>query len=93
MPASQRKMPGLKPDITAIAKHRSDTLQWYFTVSETDTVTDAQSDPLDLDPGVVAVKECTVLRACVLNQDQTVIGKFNTGVKTRYRHLIKNQIG
>jgi len=88
----QWKMPGFKPGFAATSKHCSKTLQWYFAVAKTDTVTDAQRGPHDLYPGIVPVEECAIVRTGVLYADKAVISQFNAGMQTRYCRLLKHQI-
>jgi len=81
-PLSQRKMPGFKPGIGTIPEYGRELLKGHFTVPKPDSVTDTQGNPLNTDPCIVPVKKCTVAGARILQENETVIGQFHTGMET-----------
>jgi len=75
-------MPGFKPGTGPIPKYGRELLKWHFAVSKPDSVTDTQGNPLNTDPAIISVKKCTVTGVCILQENETVIGQFYTGMET-----------
>ena len=84
-------MPGFKPGIGTIPKYGSEFLKWHFAVPKPDSVADTQGDPLNTNPAIITVKKCAIAGARILQEHETVIGQFYTGMETGHRWVFKNE--
>ena len=75
-------MPGFKPGIGPIPEYGCELLKRHLAVPKPDSVTDTQGNPLNTDPAIISVKKCTVAGVCILQENETVIGQFYTGMET-----------
>ena len=86
------KTPRFETDIGTLAKHRRDTLQRYFDIPKTDTVTNTQVSPFYTNPAVVTVHERAVARAGIIDGDKAIISQFNPGMQTGKCRVFENKI-